>query len=454
MVAIVSKMRALKGRGVGKDGVMGKLKMVDSRESSFDTNIEWSSDFSRAQGIAISRIEEAYEELSKKEGISHIANTLEKMLEALRDRALISSINEITELGISLYDAISHIELEAEENTVNREVCLLLRRVLRGKSGIELGDGDGYIGVICEPLDITEALSLKECEFLGLLSTQSAESFFAAACDSFGISAIFLGEEVPCSIISGESAILYPERNIIYLSPRIDIVDDFTATMKSEAKGSSLKGIFKCLLGEQIYNVSEYGGEKCLGIAVDMETDERSEEEIFELCRSVAEISNRDIFILLRNAHGGREYLRGILRAAVYGRISVLPSFSSTSEYAAFCELLSEVKNELKIENREFDSDICRGIVIDSIFSLLLSDKIVHDTRLIFVDIESFAKDFEKKDQKDMVISVIKLLLDKFLDRDLSLFAMSNFDILEQIDAEDIESCNLPLSKLFWVEKI
>ena len=454
MIAIVSEMRALKGRGVGKDGVIGKLRIVDNRGARLCACVDDSADFFRAQGIAISRIEEAYEELSQKEGAAHIANMLQKMLEVIRDRALLAGINEITELGISLYDAISHIELEAEENTVTREVCLLLRRILRGQSGIELGDGEGYIGIICETLDVTETLSLRECGFLGFVLAQSRKSLFVEACELLGISALCLCEEDLCGIISGESAILYPEKNIIYLSPSIKVVDDFTAEMKSERRRECVKGIFKCLLGERIYSISEYESEGNSGLLMDMATDERSEEEIFELCRSALEIAEREIFVLLRNTRGARDCLRGILRAAVYGRLSLVTSFASSEEYLDFCESFAEIKNELRAENREFDSDIRQGIVIDNLFSFLLIDKFSKDAQIIFADIENLAKDLEKNDFRDISIAVIKMISDKFSDRNLPLLITSDSDSLKKIDADDMARCDLPLNKLFLVKRI
>ncbi len=451
---MVSEMRTLKGTGVGKDSVMGRLKKVESREELFCADADdRDAILYRTQGIAISRIEEAYEEFSKKEGFAYISKTLQEMLDALRDRELVLAINEITELGISLYDAVEHIEGEAEKNSATKELCILFKRILRAKSGIDLGDGEGCIGVVCEQLDVTEALSLRECGFLGLLFTQSAESFFGIACKSFGIPALFLNEEVFFDITSGESAILYPTRNIIYLSPKIDIVDDFTATMKSEAKRSRLKGVFKCLLGEQVYSVSEYGREGYSGLAINLAVEERSEEEVFELCRSVCEIGERELFILLRNIHGAREYLRGILRAAVYGRISILPSFASSKEYSAFCEAFSDIKGELRLEKREFESEIRQGVVLDNIFSVVLCDKIAEGVEFVLADIDSLTKNSDEKDQKEICLALLKMLCDKFLKQKKTFLLMGNTELLDEIQ-EDIENFKLPNTEIFFVKKM
>ncbi len=454
MIAIVSEMRTLKGTGVGNDSVMGRLKRVDSREELFCADgDERDATLYRTQGIAISRIEEAYEEFSKKEGFEYIAKTLQEMLDALKDREFLLAINEITELGISLYDAVEHMECEAPKNSVIKELCLLFKRILGAKSGIELGEGDGCIGVVCDQLDVTEALSLRECGFLGLLFTQSAESLFGIACKSFGIPALFLNEEGFFDIASGESAILYPAKNIIYLSPKIEVVDAFTAAMKNEAKRSSFKGVFKCLLGEQVYSVSEHGREVYSGLAINLAVEERSEDEIFELCRSVCEIAERELFILLRNMHGAREYLRGILRAAVYGKVSLLPSFASAKEYSAFTSLLSEIKSELRLERREFDSEIRLGLVLDNIFGLLLCDKFSEGTEFIFLDIDSLAKNADVSDQKEIALALLKMLFDKFSKQKTALFLMGKGEIFEEIE-EDMEFFKAPQTKLFFVKKM
>lgn len=451
----MSEMRVLKGTGVGNDAVMGKLKIVDEDEELFCADTEdREAIFFRTQGIAISRIEEAYEEVSKKEELSYILQVLQKMLEVVKGREFISAINEITQLEISLYEAIEHIEREAVENSITREICLLFKRILKAKSGIDLSDGEGCIGIICDSLDVTELISLGTCGFLGLIFVQSPESPFARVCGSFGIPTLFLSYEKLYELAEGESAILYPTRNVIYISPRIEIVDDFIATMKNETRERGLWGVFKCLLGESVYSVYEYGREEYSGFAIDMTVEERCEEEVFELCRSVAEISGGDVFIIFRNIQGVREYLRGILRAAVYGKISIVTSFASSKEYSDFCDSFSEIKNELTLEKREFDSEIRQGILVDNIFSVLLTDKIVKESQLIFVDVENLAKTSDKSDKKDIIFAIIKLLSNKALMQDKPLFIMGNAEILDERELKEVKNSNQQHIKLCCVKKI
>ena len=79
--------------------------------------------------------------------------------------------------------------------------------------------------------------------------------------------------------------------------------------------------------------------------------------------------------------------LRGILRAAVYGRFSLLvEGINTRNDYALFCKIFSETFCELEEEKREFNGYIEKGIAISTPLGALSAAKEQTDFLCVKID--------------------------------------------------------------------
>ena len=122
MNAVASKMFSIKGVGIGKSAVMGKLSIVRIKQDTVSHNdeSEWDS-FSRLLGIVISRIEEAYEYLVDM-GAEDIRMLLCNMLGLIRKREFLSEIKNMTDKGYGALSAIQMLKMN-DGSVAFDEVC-------------------------------------------------------------------------------------------------------------------------------------------------------------------------------------------------------------------------------------------------------------------------------------------------------------------------------------------
>ncbi|MBM7624173.1 phosphoenolpyruvate--protein phosphotransferase [Sporohalobacter salinus] len=76
-----------------------------------------------------------------------------------------------------------------------------------------------------------------------------------------------------------------------------------------------------------------------------------------------------------------KEQLRAILRASVYGEVKIMyPMISSLEELRAANNILEEVKEELRQENKEFDEDLEVGMMIEVPATAMIADALAQET--------------------------------------------------------------------------
>ena len=411
MNSVVSEMRTVKGIGIGERAVMGRIKNIKGERLEESREVDDNEVFSRAQGIAISRIEESYEVFRIKTEFAEIVSKLLEMLVIVRSRDFYTAIKDITDAGITLFDAISHIERESENDLVMREVCRVFARILNGISGVELCDAEECIAVSSEKMDITELSGIVCSKISALVCVGESDSLFAKGVQLLGISALFVCEEDICACAENTTAILYPLRNTLYLSPQIEIVDDFTSTLKAEYREVNLNRVLGFFCGERIYRVTDLRSGAESGFAIEMPTGEY---DSFDLYRSIAEISDgKRVTVLIRDIKNLYDSLMGIYRAAVYGNLSVAVSLKTSEDYIRLCEIFDEVGGELSGEKREFECGIARGIIIDNIYGALLAEKFCRNADFIFIDTAFILDSVRNEDKREILISFIEAIVGK-----------------------------------------
>ena len=82
-------------------------------------------------------------------------------------------------------------------------------------------------------IDTSEIFSLSE-DISAIVAVGKVTDAAAVAIKARGMSAVFISEEDADAICEGERAVIYPERDTIFIAPKIEIVDDFSTRMRSE----------------------------------------------------------------------------------------------------------------------------------------------------------------------------------------------------------------------------
>ncbi len=453
MNAVGAKMQTVKGYGVGREAVMGRLKSITQMrervQGAGETRDYGWEDFSRAVGISISRVGELCEYI---DGIvpSDLRSQLCVMLDFLRSRDFLSEMRDMIDSGIASVAAVEHIEREYGEDASIRETCVLLARILRGEMPDYISEDGTVIAFSQERLDVTSILAAVRAEISGLVCVGDSDSLAVKLADVLGLSALFITDDDIEKCLCGERAILDPERAVLFISPEIEVVDEFTSRINGEKLDEAL-GIF---CGETLYQCFEGAtGERC-GFLLDMRGNVSLEDDLFLLYRRVAEqAGNGGVTVCIRDAARAYEHLRAVCRAAVYGRFSVAVSARTACEYAGFCEIFSCVCEELTREGREFEDGISCGAVIDSMSAALLSDFLAESADFLLVDTECVTNGMAEKDRLTVVQRLLGLVFSRGESRIKRLGVFGDMCISNQRLEEILSSAPEILQKCFLADR-
>ncbi|MBQ8140120.1 MAG: hypothetical protein IJ038_00300 [Clostridia bacterium] len=397
MNAAALKMSLVKGFGVGRSAVMGRLKKLrlsGADEFRADGESEWSV-FSRVVGIAVSRVEEAYEYL---EGTAdeELCTLLCNMLELLRKREFLSEMRGMLEKGYGVLSAAEIMSVR-ENTSALREMSILFEEILGGFLKVSCGLESGEIAFYDREIDVTAFLAICRDGVSGIVCVGEERCPSARLAEILKIPALFVSKEDIEACAEGASAVLFPDKDTLYVSPEISVLDEFRARFGEELSyESGVLGDDIAHLGRaEIYSVRDILSSKTYGTAVEpIGNGECGEEKFFDIYRRLAEDSEKgELTVCIgRNSRGENygdflsEQLRAVCRAAVYGKISVAFSVISYEDYREHRKRFLEVCRELIAENREFDDCVMQGALIDRIEGALLADEICESADFAVVD--------------------------------------------------------------------
>ncbi len=247
------------------------------------------------------------------------------------------------------------------------------------------------IAVCSEPITRQRVIELFEAGFSAIICFGECEEDVAESVKKLAIPTLFVSEEVIGECACGENAVLYPNRGVLFISPTVEIMDGFVCSNQSEAPFEA---------GVKISRVHDRKSGALIGRAVETDGNANREDDLFEIYCRLAEDIGGEIIVCMSFRENLSEQLRALMRAAVYGRLSLAFSAASMSEYYAFRELWARVKTELLEEGREFDGGVAVGAVADGLFGLLYASELSEKSDFFMVDLTRIAGE-ESVDGRD-----------------------------------------------------
>ena len=235
-----------------------------------------------------------------------------------------------------------------------RAVIGRLRRLDSKCSGV------GEIALCDRILDASDIFSLSD-DISGIVVIGERTDAVGVAVKAKGISAVFISQEDADGVCEGERAVIYPERDTVFIAPKIEIVDDFSTRIRAEIEESKDK--------ERLWDCRELFSGK-VGMRVMLaDKDVRSEEQAFEKYKNAAEECELKKLLIIFDvscfdAGIFRSHIKGIIRAAVYTKIALAVSVKSIDEYEKIISLIKGASCLLHESGYEIPEDICCGVMI------------------------------------------------------------------------------------------
>ena len=380
--------------------------------------------------------EEALHQFGQKKALEYETQSMLLQDHQLEDAIIGRIINQKCSVGKAISGAGKYLEemLSKQKDTYLRgkshDMKELTRRLLSS-----LEDYDGFDVYLKEPciiatksLTSAEFLQLDKTKVLGLLvEDSSTNSHMAILAKAMNIPTI-IGCEIDSSW-DGHMAVLDGGWRVIYLDPDEATVHDMKERIQQEYENDkrlqNLKGkqcITKSGRSIKVYaNINSVKevlkANECDAEGIGLYRSELSfldreqpplEEELFEEYKMLAvgmgqkpvvirtldagadkkleylhmqsetnsALGCRGIRLCLRHPHIFKIQLRAILRASVYGNLSIMyPMISVTKEILQAQDLLEECRRELASENIPY-KDVRQGVMIETPAAVMISDDI------------------------------------------------------------------------------
>ena len=218
----------------------------------------------------------------------------------------------------------------------------------------------------------------------GVVAVGEPSDSVSVALRAVGISAVFISHEDAQHLCGGERAVMYPDRNTLFIAPKIEIVEDFYTRLLKEAdsdlkenRGVDCRELYSGKVGMRL--LTAY-------------TDPLGEEAAFEIYKSVAEECELKKLVLIFDApqFGDIEQLRaaikGGIRAAVYTKLIFAVSVNSFFEYERVLQLIKWASKELKDAGSEIPDTISIGVVIKDAKEVVCIEEYSRAAELVLID--------------------------------------------------------------------
>lgn len=199
----------------------------------------------------------------------------------------------------------------------------------------------------------------------GLVAVGECTDSLCVAVRARGISAVFVSQEDADAMKDGERVVIYPERDTVFIAPKIEIVDDFSTRMKAAIVDEEREL-------DRLLDCRELFSGKVGAKIMKADATVCGEERAFEMYKSAAKACElQKLVIILHLADFGgvdalRAHLRGMIRAAVYTKLVIAVSAQRIREYERAVGIIKCISGELRELGAEIPEIISCGTVIES----------------------------------------------------------------------------------------
>jgi len=250
-------------------------------------------------------------------------------------------------------------------------------------------EGYVYISRVCDPLVL---FYIVKNSGLGAVFYGDRNDMVAELAELLSFPVIFVTETD--ENFEGENAILSTEKGVLYISPSLDVIDEFYR--RTEQERGSAESFFKT----QAASIVSLSGNLRCGDLIDLSELRCDEERLFSAYRRYAEgegAKGLQVLLPRMSSEIFIGHLKAVLRAAVYGRIGVLCRISSERDIKDLQNILKQCSTELLAEEREFEKDIELGAVIDNLSGMLLLEEISDCCDFIVIDTDAISLEDEEE---------------------------------------------------------
>lgn len=262
--------------------------------------------------------------------------------------------------------------------------------------------------VICErELDAADISALPD-DISGVVAVGEPTDAVAVALRAAGISALFIDYEMAQGLCGGERAVMYPERNTLFIAPKIEIVEDFYTRFRKEMESEPREG--RCI------DCRELTSGKVAKRVLVAETDNIGEEAAFEFYKKAAEECELNTLVLIfdvsrfKDTECLRKAIKGSIRAAIYTKIVFAVSVNGILECERVYQLIKGTLKELGERGGEIPEDVSFGVLIKDASEVVCIEEYSRAAELILIDSTALVCGASESDRDRVLAGYLRVI--------------------------------------------
>ena len=281
------------------------------------------------------------------------------------------------------------------------------RAVIGKLKKLDGGASHGEIALCERELDAADSSALPD-DISGVVAVGEPTDTVAVALRMAGISAVFVDYETAQSLCDGERAVMYPERNTLFIAPKIEIVEDFYTRFRKEMESEPWEA--RCV------DCRELASGKVSKRVLVAETENISEEAAFEVYKKAAEECELNTLVLLfdvarfRCIEHFRSAIKGGIRAAVYTKIVFAVSVNGILECERAHQLIKGALKELGECGGEVPGDVSFGVLIKDAREVVCIDEYSRAAELILIDSTALVGGVSEADRERVLAGYLRVI--------------------------------------------
>lgn len=303
----------------------------------------------------------------------------------------------------------------------------VIGRLKRLDSGTSLF---GDIVLYGRGLDASDIFSLPD-DISGIVAVGESADAVTVALKARGVSAVFISQEDADGIAEGERAVIYPERDTVFIAPKIEIVDDFSTRMRAEIEEEPKER-------EQLFDCRELFSGKVGMKAIFADKVARCEEHALEIYKNAAEACELKKLVIFfsvsdfESADNMRAHIKGMIRAAVYTNLVLAVSVRNINEYEKITSLIKGVSSELRESGAEIPEGISCGVVINNASKAVCTEKYSCAADIVAIDSEALLCGVCDEERSRVLGGYLEVILERMSGKVHDVVLLGDKQLLEK----------------------